>query len=255
MRNKVLTVLLSLFAALNAHAVSLSFLHGSTFRDDMGYEKEKTTMTLENFSMWEYGTVFFYYDITEPFSDNRKDSSQFFGGISPTFSLSKMTGRDFSYGILRDVSIRLELENGSGGGTYNFRNYFYGLQYDLAIPGLDFFSLNTVLRDNPNDPGVGFQIGMFWQKSWDFGRWNRWKFTGFLATSPWDGDGDKRNLTLDKRGRFLTAQPQFLYDLGYGLSGKPNRLEIGTEYAYFINRYQSAGKNEKCFQAMVKFSF
>jgi hypothetical protein len=32
----------------------------------LGYRKDKTTMTIENFAMWELGTVFFYYDITEP---------------------------------------------------------------------------------------------------------------------------------------------------------------------------------------------
>lgn len=255
MRNRLLLSLLALFAALNAQAVSVSFLHGNNFRDDLGYDKDKMIMTIENFSVWEYGSVFFYYDITEPFSDNKGDSSQFFGGISPTFSLSKMTGRNFSYGIVRDVSIRLELENGSGYGANNFRNYFYGLQYDLAVPGFDFFSLNTVIRDNPNSRGVGFQLGMFWQMSWDYGRWNRWKFTGFLATSPWDGDQDPELSYFAQRGRYLTTQPQFLYDLGYGLTGKPNRIEVGAEYAYFLNRYQLRDKDEKCLQAMVKFTF
>ncbi len=255
MRNQLLLSLLALFVALNAQAVSVSFLHGGNFRDDLGYDKDKTIMTIENFSMWEYGTVFFYYDITEPFSTNKGDSSQFFGGISPTFSLSKITGKDFSYGILRDVSIRLELENGSGYGNNNFRNYFYGFQYDLAIPGFDFFSLNTVIRDNPLSRGVGFQLGMFWQMSWEFSRYNRWKFTGFLATSPWDGDQDPELKYFAHRGRYLTTQPQLLYDLGYAMTGKPNRIEVGTEYAYFINRYQLKDKPEQCLQAMAKFSF
>lgn len=252
---KLLVALFYVFVSLSANATSVSYLWGNNFREDLGYEKEKFTMTIENFAVWELGTVFFYYDITEPFSHNRQSSSQFFGGISPTFSLTKMTGKQWSAGFVKDVSIRLELENGSGNGQFNFRNYFYGLQYDLAVPGFDFFSFNTVLRDSPLDSGVGVQLGAFWQMTWDHGRWNRYKFTGFVAASPWDGDIKKDIPGADPKGRFLTAQPQFLYDLGYGFWGKQNRLETGIEYAYFLNRYQQRGKDEKVVQAMVKFSF
>jgi len=262
MRNKLLAALLGLMMGTSAYAVSVSLLKGEGFRDDLGYREDKTTMTIENFSMWELGTVFFYYDITEPTTDDgqpgrRQDafSNQFFGGISTTVSFSKVSGKDVSYGALKDVSLRLEIENGSGNGQYNFQNYFYGLQYDIAVPGFDFVSLNTVLRDNPNDRGVGLQIGGFWQMTWDYGRWNRYKFTGFFATSPWDGDQDPDNSMFSDRGRYLTTQPQLLYDLGYGLWGKQNRLEVGLEYAYFINRFQQKDKDEKVLQYMAKVSF
>ena len=266
MRNKLLAALLGLTLGTSAYAVSVSLLKGDNFRDDLGYRKDKTTMTIENFAMWELGTVFFYYDITEPTTQDgnsqnskRTDafSNQFFGGLSTTVSFSKMTGKQFSYGALKDVSLRLEIENGSGNGASNFQNYFYGFQYDVAVPGFDFVSLNTVLRDNPNDPGVGLQIGGFWQMTWDYGRWNRYKFTGFFATSPWDGDQNSSaaDTFFSKNGRYLTTQPQFLYDLGYGLFGKQNRLEVGFEYAYFLNRFQGKDKDEKCLQYMMKISY
>ncbi len=266
MQTKTILGLLALILSSAASAVSVSFLKGDNFRDDLGYRQDKTTMTIENFSVWELGSVFFYYDITEPTTDDKDPdlhdfdskpvSNQFFGGISTALSLSKITNKNFSYGPLKDLSIRLELENGSGNGVNNFQNYFYGLQYDIAVPGFDFFSLNTVLRDNPNDAGVGFQIGMFWQMTWDYGRWNRYKFTGFLAASPWDGDQDSEKYSFfAKNGRYLTTQPQLLYDLGYGLWGKQNRLEVGLEYAYFINRFQLKETDEMCLQYMVKMSF
>ncbi len=265
MFSKFLALLLVLAFSGSAMATSLSLLHGSNFRDDQGYEKERTTYTLEHFGVWEYGTVFFYYDITDPFSappnsgakghSHQKGASQFFGGTSFTLSMSKMFGLDFGKGFVRDLSFRGEFENGSANGTYAFRNYFYGLQADLAMPGFDFFAFNTVFRDNPLDPGVGIQIGMFWQASHEWSRWRRFKFTGFLATSPWDGDGDKDNPFVDKKGRFLTSQPQFLYDLGYGMWGKPNRLEVGAEYGYFLNRFQAPHKDEKVLQALLKVSW
>ncbi|HXH30816.1 MAG TPA: outer membrane protein OmpK [Bacteriovoracaceae bacterium] len=252
---KLILPLMLLLSSLNVFATSVSFLWGNNFREDLGYEKEKLTMTIENFSVWEYGTVFFYYDITEPFSTNNGDSSQFFGGIAPTFSLSKLSGKDLAYGYLRDVSLRVEVENGSGNGQFNFRNYFYGLQYEFVVPGFDFLSLNTVLRDSPLSDGVGVQIGGYWQMSWEYGPWRRFKFTGFFATSPWDGDVDPGEAGFSNRGRFLTTQPQLLWDVGNGLTGKKDKIEAGFEYAYFLNRYQQKDKDEKVVQAMVKFSF
>lgn len=251
---------LCLFMSLESSATSISVLKGDNFRDDQGYKSTRTTLTIESFSVWEYGTVFFYYDITDPMRRDRGPdaySNQFFGGISTTLSLARVTGWDFSYkGILKDVSLRYEIENGSAAGTYNFQNYFYGLQYDLLIPGFDFFSLNTVLRDNPEVHGVGLQIGMFWQMTWEYSQRARFKFTGFLATSPWDGNNNnKTNPGADPFGRFLTTQPQLLYDLGYALRGKKDSLEVGLEYGYFLNRFQAHRLDEKSLQAMVKFSF
>lgn len=266
MFSKFLAALLVLMMSASAMATSLSYLYGNNFRDDQGYEKERVTMTLEHFGVWEYGTMFFYYDITDPFSappnnaqgkgvGHKRGASQFFGGTSMTLSWNKMFGMNFGGGIVRDVSFRLELENGSANGTFAFRNYFYGLQYDLNVPGFDFLSVNTVLRDNPLDPGVGIQLGTFWQMSHEWARWRRFKFTGFIATSPWDGDGDKDNPFVDKKGRFLTSQPQLLWDLGNGFWGKPNRLEVGAEYGYFLNRFQAPHKDEKVLQAITKFSW
>lgn len=260
MLKKLSVLFLGLFFSMSVLATSISVLKGSDFRNDQGARSTRTTLTIENFSVWEYGTVFFYYDITEPTGRDRGPkyySNQFFGGISPTVSLSKITGRDLSYdGILRDVSLRFEIENGSANGTFNFQNYFYGLQYDLIVPGFDFFSLNTVFRDNPEVHGVGFQIGMFWQATWEYSRYYRFKFTGFIATSPWDGNANnKKNPGADPYGRFLSSQPQLLYDLGYAVRGKKDSLEIGFEYAYYLNRFQAYNTDEKSLQAMVKLSF
>ena len=267
MISKFFVALLFSVLSTSAMATSLSLLHGSNFRDDQGYEKERTTYTVEHFGVWELGTVFFYYDITDPFSappnpgatgkSHQRGANQFFGGTSFTLSWNKLFGIDFGKGFLRDVSFRGEFENGSGNGRFGFRNYFYGLQADLNIPGFDFFSFNSVLRDNPLDPGVGVQFGMFWQMSQEWSRWRRFKFTGFVAASPWDGDGDQDGVRFgtDIKGRFLTSQPQLLWDLGNGLLAKPNRLEVGAEYGYFLNRFQQYHKDEKVLQALMKVSW
>lgn len=263
MISKFFAVMLALLISTSAMATSLSYLWGNNFRNDQGYEKDRITMTLEHFGLWELGNIFFYYDITDPFSappsgggrkGNQRGASQFFGGFTVNWSWNKIFGTNFN-GFVRDVYFHTEVENGSANGTYAFRNYFYGLQADITVPGFDFFTVNTLLRDNPLAPGVGVQLGMFWQTSKEWSRWRRFKFTGFLATSPWDGNGDGKNPFVDPKGRFLTTQPQLLWDLGNGLWAKPNRLEVGTEYGYFLNRFQAPHKDEKVLQALVKFSW
>lgn len=252
-------VLFSVFLSTSANAASISLLHGDTYRDDLGYKKSHQILTIENFAVWDYGTVFFYYDITDPTShDTGPDyySNQFFGGIAPTISLSKLTGKEFKYGIIQDVSIRLEIENGSGNGYAAFQNYFYGLEAALLVPGFDFVSVNVVLRDNPLLAGVGVQLGVFWQSTLDYGRAKKFKFTGFLATSPWDGNNNNKDFApLDPHGRFLSTQPQFLWDLGYALGKKKDTIEVGFEFAHYLNRYQFAGKDESVLQYMTKITF
>lgn len=236
-----------------SQAASVSMLHGNGFRDDQGYEKSRRTLTIENFGVWKYGTVFFYYDITDPYSGNEKQgSNQYFGGISPTLSLSKVTGKSFEYGIIKDVSLRYELENGSANGNFRFRNYFYGVQLDLYVPGFDFVSVNAVLRDNPNHEGVGQQYGGFWQMSWDYGQFSKFKFTGFFAWSPKANQPD--TAPFKSSGKFFMSQPQLLYDLG-NTWGEPNAVEVGFEYLYAINRFQIDGKDEKVLQAMIKLTY
>lgn len=253
-------ILLLTLMTTAVQAVTVTYLNGSGYRGDLGYKKTHETITIENFAVWEYGSVFFYYDITEPRGRDQGPkyySNQFFGGISPTFSLSKILNKQVGYGFIKDVSIRTELENGSGNGQFNFQNYFYGLQYDLAVPGFDFVALNTVVRDNPRVHGVGFQIGMFWQATHEWGPKSRFKFTGFFATSPWNGNNNRKRggPGTDNLGRFFTGQPQLLYDVGYAFTGKPNRIEVGIEYAYFLNRFQQYQKDEKVVQYIAKFTF
>ncbi len=249
-----LTILVFLVCLIqSASATSVSFLYGDGFRNDQGYAEHRTTMTIEHFGLWKYGTVFFYYDITDPFHGTKKEgSNQFFGGISPTISLSKITGKNYEYGLIKDISIRVELENGSANGEYRFRNYFYGLQADLYAPGFDFLSLNMVARDNPNQPGVGVQFGGFWQMTFDYGQYHKYKFTGFFAYSP--RANQPNQAPFKNRGAFFMSQPQLLYDLG-NTWGEANSVEVGVEYLYSHNRFQIAGKHEKVLQAILKMSF
>lgn len=64
MFNKIACLGLLLLACGQASATSISYLWGDNFRDDLGYDREKTTLTIEHFGLWEYGNVFFYYDLS-----------------------------------------------------------------------------------------------------------------------------------------------------------------------------------------------
>lgn len=249
-KNLLLLSLLCFSHSLFATTVSL--LNGNNFREDQGYEAERTTLTIENFGTWKYGDVFFYYDITDPFAGYEKNgSNQFFGGIAPTLSLSKATGKDFSFGIVKDVSLRAELENGSASGDFRFRNYFYGVQLQLEIPYFDFATFFLVARDNPDHDGVGYQMGGFWQITWDYGQWKKFRFMGFAV---WGPEGDVPDEEPFQGGEFVIAQPQLLYDLG-NTWGEPNAIELGIEYHIAKNRFLIQGADEYAVQAILKLTY
>src|SRR6266404_4718201 len=104
---RILSLLL-LWGSL-AEAGSLSFLHGNSYKNYAGNVVEKEIITIDHFGAGKYGSVFFYYDISYP--RRKDDKAEFFGSISPLLSFSKISGRSFSYGIVKDVSLKLELEH------------------------------------------------------------------------------------------------------------------------------------------------
>lgn len=234
-----------------APAASLSLLHGNTYRTYPGDTVEKEILTIDHFGIWKYGTVYFFYDISYP--RRKDDKAEFFGSISPTFSFSKITGQNWSYGILQDVSLKLELEHVSGVTPV----YYYGLAYDLKLPYFAFAQISTVLRDDPNRPGVGGQLNGAWSIPFGSGRWFQWAFQGFWAAGIVPEGADQF---------FLMTQPQLLYDISPYFGTDRSSAQVGVEYSYAINRYLKKGYvtaagttdpgfDERVVQAMIKLNY
>lgn len=238
-----------------AQGASISFLKGDTYKTYNEQEYSKDIITIDHFGQWHYGSIFFFYDISR--GVKKDDQSDFFGSISPMFSLNKITGSDFSSRWFHDVEIKLELEHVSGFTPV----YFYGFNFPLKVPRFRNFSVAPVVRDAPNKRGVGGQLLIAWGLPLSLPMYFTSKldilFTGFLAAGLIPEDQDEF---------FMVSQPQLLLDIGKPFKFEKDQLYSGIEYSYSINRFLKKGTpkpeggvepgfNESVVQAMVKLNY
>ena len=250
MKARYLTILIILVCS-NVYSASLSVLSGNTYKSYSEEVYSKEIITIDHYGTWKYGSIFFYYDISR--GVGKEDKSDFFGSISPMFSLSKITGNDYSSKCLRDVELKFELEHVSNWTPV----YFYGFNFPLKINGMQYFNFAPVLRDDPTKKGVGGQVVLSWGKSIYLSSKFDFQFSGFLAAGVIPEYKDKF---------FMITQPQFLMDLGRVLDSEKNQFYAGIELSYAINRYlkkgtpapdggEEPGFDETVLQAMVKLNY
>jgi len=224
-------------AAQTWNAFNVQALYGSTF--ELGPEKVET-LTVEWANGWTYGDNFIFADVTRPF----ENGSAIYGEWAPRLSIAKLVGQGFPQGFVHDVLLSSTLELGEG-----LTNYLIGGAIDFAIPGFNFFQINGYLRENPDLPGVTWQMTVAWDAAFKIGHLH-WAFLGYFD---WAGsEGIAGTLAYEKRN--FQVQPQLLLDLG-DLMGRPNKLFGGVEWLYWQNKFGVSGVNESVIQAMIKVAF
>lgn len=229
----LLTGLLALPASAFASwsVTNLSLLYGDGFKLD---DKSQYTITLDHARSWDYGDFFFFI---ESFNPATGDSSEY-GEIHPRFSLSKISGRDFSNNYISDVYVATEVELGE-----NHRAYLYGLGFDFKLKGFNYFNVNLYARDNIRQGGKTWQITPYWQLPFSVGS-SKWSFEGFADIAGTEDDS-RHNVIF---------QPQLLLDVGE-LFGHPGQIKAGFEYSYWSNKFGVEGIDQDVMQLMMKWSF
>lgn len=240
-------VLLSLVWSASSWGASISVLSGNSYKTYGGQTISKDVITIDHFGEWDYGNIYFFYDISNGYE--AQDRSEFFGSISPSFSTNKIFKKPPGRGLLRDILIKTELEHVSGVPPV----YYYGLTWDLNVPKFAVANISTVFRDDAVKPGVGGQLNGFWILPFA----KKFQFTGFFSSGL---------IPEHKDYVFLMTQPQVLYDVSAVTDSKKGSALVGVEYSYAINRYLKKGVrdsegnpdpgfNETVVQAMFKFVY
>ena len=227
-----LLLLGSLFAAQQSQAGdllqwqdnSLTYLNGIDFTID---PPKQQTVTFEHASGWSFGDLFFFLDGIKYNTDATNgagDGHTFYGEFSPRFSLGKMTGSDLSFGIVKDVLISTTYEFGED----DVEAYLIGPAVDLAIPGFDYFQINTYLRttDGDRDGDNVWQITPAWSYTIPVGN-SDLVIDGFMD---WVVDND------DSYHANLHFNPQIKYDLAKAM-GWGQKFYVGVEYDYWSDKY------------------
>ena len=236
------------------------------FNQDFNGDAARTILSIKAFQPWEYGFMFLYYDITGPFNNPGEtiatnEKGGFFGGTTVALSVKrigqKITGSEFNWGPLADVSLKYEIEHVSKFGAL----HYVGFQWDWAVPFLDFLSTTTVVRQDTSLDGVDLQLGAAWQKSFSLGPAD-FIFGGFFQWGVFgEGEGNlvfgepPNTVAVPTEGNsFFLTQPQILLDVGKLIKFTPAKLYAGFEYQFTINRYLIQDKSENTLQGMIRWN-
>lgn len=243
--NRFLWVVAGLFAvnlsfagAAQWSSTNVQYLYGDRYTDvGTNTEVSASIITLEHVNGWKYGDNFYFVDITNPDRGASKLGTGYYGELSPRLSFGKMTDKDLSFGIVKDVLITTTAEIGSG-----FQNYLYGVAIDLDIPKTPVAQINTYVR-NEIGPGKdpGYQVTLVWLTPFNIGNLS-FAFEGFFDYA-FDQDHAEDNI--------ITA-PRLLLDLGktWGAEGV---LQAGIEYQIWRNKFGIDGIDEDVPQFMLKW--
>ena len=215
------------------HSSNIQLLRGYNY--EVG-EEHRSIITLEHANSWVYGDNYGFIDIVKP---DGKDHSYYLE-IAPRLSLSKMTGQDFSYGLIKDVLISTTFEKAKDQGP----QYLYGGAIDLNLPGFKFFKANAYIHDSTELEGRTWQVTLAWNRPFEMGG------VKFLAEGFADFQGEE-----DTSNDNQLIVPRFLLDAGDLMGYDPDTLMVGLEYQYWHNKFGIDGVTESVPQLQVKWVF
>jgi len=193
---------------------NVQYLYGNSFGEIAGdsiSDGRMDTITFEHFGTWAYGSNFYFIDLMSAHFDSGKNSTLYME-YDPAFSLSKISGKELSWGIVKDIRLSAQINQGD-----DFRALMAGGGIEFDIPGMQLLSLDLYSRkDNFNKQT--FQATAVWYTDFRWGA--KWIFEGFLDFYGVDG------------GRVLLTQPRLTVDLSF-IDSHLTSLQAGVElYVY-----------------------
>ncbi len=208
------------------HTENVQLLRGSTY--ELG-DRARTVITLEHANRWRYGDLFVFADLT--LGDDGQRSA--YGEISPRLSLSRMTGQDWSFGVVSDVYLAGNFELGDEG----LDRQLFGAAVDLDLPGFRFVRVHAYHRDDPQRPGSTWQSTIVWNRPFQLGG-QSFLAEGFADLAGGEGAGTDHQLIV----------PRLLWQVPAA-----EHVWVGVEYQYWHNKFGVSGVDESVAQFQVKF--
>ena len=212
-------------------STDVQWLHGSGFELGPG---TRDILTFEHVSTWDFGSNFFFFDVSEFTGDD----TALYGEWYSRLSWARLGVKEESTGVLRDVSFAASLNAGDG-----FRAYLAGATLHFSVPGVSFLDLDVMYYDDRSDADATYIVTPAWELPFRIGSLPC-RFRGFIDSIGPEGE----------RKAQLLAQPQLLVDLGRFL-GDEERLFAGVEYQYWHNKYGIDGVDESLPQLMLLWQF
>lgn len=216
-----------------------------------GGSSDTYTVTWQHVSRWGFLDNFWFVDARAPKGGERDIYLEAY----TTASLSRLTGKSFSFGPIKDMGPRIAI---NWGAKTNIRKYLAGWRLSWDIPG--FTVLNTDFYAFIDDSGGLASGGVpkqtdSWQADLNWVFPIRWGSQRFSVEGHIEYTGERRNELGDRVSRSLLGQPQFRFDLGNAMLGKPDKLFVGVELLIWINKLGDPATDESRVQALVAWRF
>jgi nucleoside-specific outer membrane channel protein Tsx len=218
---------------------NVQVLHGNNY--ELG-DSSMSILTMEHANGWKYGDNFFFLDVSNPASKG----TSYYAEFSPRLSLGKISGKNLSFGIVKDVLLAGTLEMGEG-----LRAKLIGVGLALDLPKFAFADINLYYRKSERDwlveqTDAGAQVTVDWLLPFAVGG-QKFAFEGFVDYA-WGEKGGSA-----PKANNLIAGPRLLVDVGNWV-GAPGTLQLGIEYQIWRNKFGIEGINENVPQVMLKWT-
>ncbi len=246
-------------AALEWSATEIEYLHSGRFREPFNPDLVvKDILSLQHANGYSLGRNFMFVDLIQSGNQerdalgNRESPTEVYGEAYTTLSLSRLTGRAFATGPLRDVGLTAGINLGAKDSRFNPepRVYLAGLTVDFAVPR-GFFNVDLLGYWDRGCHGGGcpdyrrsYQITPSWSIPFSLGSVDG-EFAGFIDYIGSRGAGSVHQ---------VLGQPQLRFDVGKPL-GRKGRLYAGIEHQYWRNKFGVAGVNESHPQVLLLWKF
>lgn len=216
-----------------------------------GGSADTTVVTLQHASGWQYGEQFVFIDYLD---DDRADGfndQDLYGELYASISLGAVSGRDLGAGPLTDVGL---LGGVNFGADADVVKYLPGIRLSWSAPGFTFLNTDvTAYIDGSGGVRGGgapaeddsFMVDVNWAYPFSY-RGHQFSIEGHVEYI-----GERTNELGEEVSWWILGQPQFRYDIGQSLLGSPERLYIGVEWQFWINKLGDAGTDENAPQLLA----
>lgn len=217
---------------------------------DPGVDEDGLVYTFQHADGWKYGDNFLFID----YSDLEETGSDFYGELYSNFSLGKITGKRIGFWRVQDVGI---LAGFNYGRDTKIRKYLPGFRLSWELPGFAFLNtdITAFIDDNGGLPnGIpkeddSYMVDINWAAPFTIGR-HRFSIEGHVE---YIGSRDDEN--GNKVSWHVLGQPQFRWDLGHTWFNEPDKLFVGIEWQFWLNKNGDSHTDENALQLLGVWRF
>ena len=219
-----------------------------------GPKSKNVTFTIEHSDGWRYGDNYFFVDLNQGQHPVFNDWDIYLE-VYNNFSLSKITGKNWSWGIIRDVGLIYGFNYAKDA---KLRKHLPGIRLSLDLPGFAFANLDShlyiddtrgVAKGGAPKQGDSFMIDFNW--GYPFQLWGQdIQFNGHIEYIEGRNDSFGNRLSWH-----ILTQQHIRWDVGKAWFDWPEKLWAGFEMSIYVNKIGDRSIKEWAPQSLLIYRF